>query len=111
MSPPLATFATRLPMSAISAALVQPATNQLPPISKFKGKDPDQEGGNFEEWFEQFKLIAEAYSWDLRATLVNVIQGQAYTFNRTCSPEQRADYVSFKSVRFRPVRLQAVHSN
>ena len=45
---PSATFATRLPTSAISAPLVQPATNQLPSISKFKGKDPDQEGGNFE---------------------------------------------------------------
>ena len=84
---PLATFATRLPTSAISAPLVQPATNQLPPISKFKGEDPDQRGGNFEEWIEQFELIAEAYGWDSRAKLVNLktrLQGQAYTFYRTC---------------------------
>ena len=114
---PLATFATRLPTSAISAPLVQPATNQLPPISKFKGEDPDQVGGNFEELIEQFELIAEAYGWDSRAKLVNLttrLQGQAYTFYRTCSPEQRADYASLKSqlaVQFTPVRLQAVHSN
>ena len=70
--PPLATFAKRLPTSAISASLVQPATNQLPPISKFKEEDPDQEGGNFEECIEQFELIAEAYGWDSRAKLVNL---------------------------------------
>jgi len=79
---PLSTFA-RLLMSGVSAPIVHPTTNQLPPICKFKGEDPDQEGGNFEEWIEQFELIAEAYGWDPRAKLVNLttrLQGQAYTF-------------------------------
>ena len=96
---------------------IYPTASQLPPISKFKGEDPDQEGGNFEEWIEQFELIAETYGWDSKTRLVNLttrLQGQAYSFYRTCSPEQRADYAILRSqlmTRFTPVRLQAVHSN
>lgn len=108
---------TRFPINALPVSFTQPTANQLPPISKFRGEDPDQEGGNFEEWIEQFELIAEAYGWDSRTKLINLttrLQGQAYSFYRTCSPEQRADYASLKSQlmsRFTPVRLQAVHSN
>jgi len=94
-----------------------PAVNQLPPLSKFRGKDLDQEGGNFEEWIEQFEMVAEAYGWDAKARLINLttrLQGQAYSFYRSCSPEQRADYGCLKTellTHFTPVRLQAVHSN
>ena len=114
---PLTAFTTRFPTNVPPVPLVHPAASQLPPISKFRGEDPDQEGGNFEEWIEQFESIAEAYGWDPKTRLVNLttrLQGQAYSFYRTCSPEQRANYTSLKSqlmTRFTPVRLQAVHSN
>ena len=78
-------------MSAVSAPLVQPTTNQLPPICKFKGEDPDQEGGNFKKWIEQFELIAEAYGWDSRAKLVNLttrLQGQPFIEPAHLSKEQ-----------------------
>ena len=93
------------------------STSPLSPICKFRGEDPDQEGGNFEEWIEQFEMIADAYGWNARTRLVNLttrLQGQAYSFYRTCSPEQRTDYERLKAqmmTRFTPVRLQAVHSN
>ena len=57
-----------------------PTASQLPSISKFKGEDA---GGNFEEWIEQFELIAEAYGWDSKTKLVNLttrLQGQVYSF-------------------------------
>ena len=94
-----------------------PVVNQLPPLSKFMGEDLDQEGENFEEWIEHFEMVAEAYGWDAKARLVNLttrLQGQAYSFYRSCSPEQRADYGCLKTellTHFTPVRLQAVHSN
>jgi len=116
LPPPLTAY-TRCPLGGVSVTPAIPAISQLSPINKFKGEDPDQEGGNFEEWIEQFELIAEAYGWDSRTQLVNLtvrLQGQAYSFYRTCSPEQRSDYTSLKSqlmTRFTPVQLQAVHSN
>lgn len=44
-----------------SVAPVHSPANQLLSISKFKGEDPNKGGGKFEEWIEQFKLIAEGY--------------------------------------------------
>ena len=40
---------------------------QLPPISKFSGEDPDGEGESFEDWIEQFEVIARMYQWDAQA--------------------------------------------
>ena len=90
---------------------------QLPPISKFSGEDPDGEGESFEDWIEQFESIANMYHWDAQARLVNLtthLRGQAYAFYRTCSPQQRSNYETLKAqlvTRFTPVRIQAVHSN
>ena len=83
---------TLLPMGSVPVTHAFPVAGQLPPICKFRGEDPEQEGSNFEEWVEQFELIADAYSWDSKTQLVNLItrlQGQAYSFYRTCSPEQK----------------------
>ena len=119
-SAPVILSATTTPPSPIGGASIMPtlsSTSPLPPICKFRGEDPDQEGGNFEEWIEQFEMIADAYGWNARTRLVNLttrLQGQAYSFYRTCSPEQRTDYERLKAqmmTRFTPVRLQAVHSN
>ena len=71
------------------------AGQQVQPLSKFSGADIDGESESFEEWVEQFELIADMYGWDPRAWLVNLttrLQGQAYNFYRTCSPQQRAHY-------------------
>ena len=107
------TPSTRFVTTVPPMAAVHPAASQLPPISKFKGEDPDQEGGSFEKWIEQFELIAEAYGWDSRTRLVNLtirLQGQAYSFYQTCSPEQRADYTGLKAqlmTHFTPVASSA----
>jgi len=89
--------------------------NQLPLLGKFKREDLEQEGGNFEEWIEKFEMVAKAYGWDAKARLANLttrLQRQAYSFYRSHSPEQRADYGCLKTellTHFTPVRLQAAH--
>ena len=91
--------------------------SQLPPISKFSGEEQDDESEGFEEWIEQFELVAEVCKWDARARLVNLttrLRGPAYSFYRTCPPDQRGSYEALKAqllTRFTPVRIQAVHSN
>ena len=75
------------------------------------------DGETFLEWIEQFELVAGICSWNDQAKLVNLttrLRGQAYSFYRTCNPQQRSDYQQLKSKlaeRFTPVRIQAVHSN
>ena len=92
-------------------------THQLPPINKFSGEELDKEGETFQDWIEQFEMIAQMCGWDNQAQLVNLttrLRGQAYSFYRTCSPHQRSDYSLLKSQlkeRFTPVRIQAVHSS
>ena len=34
---------------------------QLPPMSKFSGEDPDGEGKGCKEWIKQFEAIADMY--------------------------------------------------
>jgi len=93
------------------------AGSQLPPIGKFSGEEQDDESEGFEEWIEQFELVAEVCKWDTRARLVNLttrLRGPAYSFYRTCPPDQRGSYEALKAqllTRFTPVRIQAVHSN
>ena len=69
----------------------------LPPLPKFSGELSD--GGFdmdiFQDWLEQFELVANVLSWSSQAKLVNLIarlQGQAYSFFRSCTLEQRTDY-------------------
>ena len=87
--------------------------NQVPPVSKYSG-NADSEP--FEEWLEQFELVASVCNWEGRAKLANLVtrlQGQAYSFYRTCSTQQRTSYDSLKNAlakRFKPVRIQSVQS-
>ena len=89
---------------------------QLPPIQKFSGDEKTLDGETFQEWLEQFQMVAEVASWDHQTKLVNLttrLQGQAYTFYRTCTPAQRADYntlVTELRKRFTPVRIKAVQN-
>ena len=70
-------------------------TQQLPPIPKFSDEDKATDGETFQEWLEQFEMVVEIASWDSRAKLVNLatrLRGQAYSFYRSCTQPQRADY-------------------
>ena len=66
---------------------------------------------------EQFELVAEACQWDEKTKLVNLtmqLRGLAYSFYRTCKPEQRQDFDQLKgalSKRFTPVHIPVVDSN
>ena len=62
---------------------------QLPPLSKFSGESGDGQlmdnlgMDTFQDWLEQFELVAGAINWSSQAMLVNLItrlQGQAYSF-------------------------------
>ena len=78
---------------------------------------PDGEGESFPDWKEQFELVAEACCWTDQSKLVNLItrlRGQAYSYYRSCTPEQRSSYpllVKALEERFTPVRIQAVQSS
>ena len=103
------TFAT----SSLEAMLL---AQQVPPINKFSGERAgDQE--TFEEWLDQFELIATACQWTEQAKLVNLatrLKGQAYSFYRACTPTQRAKYSSLVKAlkeRFTPIHIQAVQSS
>ena len=98
------------PMGAAPSALYG---IQVPPVSKYSG-NADSEP--FEEWLEQFELVASVCNWEGRTKLANLVtrlQGQAYSFYRTCSAQQRTSYDALKdalSRRFKPVRIQSVQS-
>ena len=83
---------------------------QLPPISKFTGETRD-DSEVFQEWLEQFEMVASICRWDEKAKLVNLttrLGGQAYTFYRSCTMTQRNDYALLKAEllqRFTPVRI------
>lgn len=71
--------------------------NQIPPIPKFSGEVDNGKGDleNFTDWKERFEMVAEAYHWDKRTKLVNLVTrlcGQAYSFYRSCDGSQRSCY-------------------
>ena len=90
-----------------------------PPLPKFSGELSD--GGCdmdiFQDWLEQFELIADVLGWSPQAKLIYLItrlQGQAYSFFRSCTMEQHTDYsllVAELKKRFIPVALPAKQSN
>ena len=104
-----------------SSPLMPCTLSQLLPLSKFTGegssKDSDGAGESFQEWLEQFELVAETCWWDEKTKLVNLtmqLRGLAYLFYCTCKPEQRQDFDQLKgalSKHFTPVRIPVVDSN
>ena len=96
----------------ISQALL---TQQLPPIPKFTGEDQSPGSETFQEWREQFEMVAGLGGWDHQAKLVNLttrLRGQAYSFYRSCSLQQRASYdLLVEELKFTPVQIQAVQSS
>ena len=86
---------------------------QVPPVSKYAG---NAEVEPFDEWLEQFELVASVCRWEGRAKLANLVtrlQGQAYSFYRTCPVHQRTSYEALTAAlteRFKPVRIKSVQS-
>ena len=86
---------------------------QVPPVSKYTG---NAEVEPFDEWLEQFELVASVCRWEGRAKLANLVtrlQGQAYSFNRTCPVYQRISYEALMAAlteRFKPIRIKSVLS-
>ena len=91
---------------------------QLPPLPKFSGESSDGESEikTFQEWLDQFEMVADVCNWSLQAKLVNLItrlSGQAYAFFRSCTVEQHTNYsllVAELQKRFTPVHLPTEHS-
>ena len=100
----------------LSAALL---AQQLPLLSKFSGEfgQPGVEVETFQEWLEQFELVAAVGHWDQSAKLANLVtqlKGQAFAFFRSCAVEKRTDYallVAELKRRFTPVHLSAVQTS
>ena len=90
-----------------------PLNFQVPPVPKYSG---NSEAEPFEDWLEQFELVASVCNWEGRVKLANLVtrlQGQAYSFYRTCPAHQRTSYESLTSAltkRFKPVRIKSVQS-
>ena len=87
----------------------------LPPISKFNG-ETQVENVTFEEWIDQFEMIATIAHWDECSKLVNLttsLTGQAYAFYRLCTSQQRTNFsllVAELKKRF-TVNIQSVQSS
>ena len=87
----------------------------LPEISRFDRND-QTDGEAYQDWIEQFESIASLARWDDHCKLVNLttrLRGAAYSFYRSCTPEQRSDYnllLNELGKRFTPVTLPEVQS-
>ena len=101
--------------SVTSYAALPTTMTHLPTIPSFSGRD----GGDdevFEEWLEQFEAVASLAGWNEHAKLVNLtarLRGVAYSFFRSCTPEQRSSYsllVEQMKKRFTPVQLTAIQT-
>ena len=90
---------------------------QIPPLPKFNGDNLGEEGESFSECIEQLALIAGTCQWSDQAKLVNLVtrlRGQAYSFYRSCTPDQCTSYgtqVAALKERFTPVQIQSVQSS
>ena len=71
----------------------------------------------FQDWLEQFEMIANVCGWSSQARLVNLVtrlEEQAYAFFRSCTTPQKTSYallVAELHKRFTPIHLQAMQSS
>lgn len=90
---------------------------QIPRIPKYTGEERQQSGETFEDWREQFEMVATLSGRDEKMKLVNLVtrlQGQAYAFYWSCPLQQRIQYktlIAELAKRFTPVQLRAVESS
>ncbi len=93
------------------------AAQHLPPLPKFSGESQGMDGETFQDWRDQFELVASVCTWNPQMKLANLVtrlRGQAYSFYRSITPTQRSTYealVGELTKRFMPVRIQAVQSS
>ena len=110
-------LAREVPGSYVDPLSLALLAQQIPPLPKFNGDNLGEEGESFSKWIEQLELIAGTCQWSDQAKLVNLvtrIRGQAYSFYRSCTPDQRASYgtlVAALKERFTPVQIQSVQSS
>ena len=101
-------------LAAMSTAFL---AQQIPPLQKFDGATMSAGTELITEWLEQFELAAEVCRWDNSTKLVNLVtrlDGEAYSFYKSCTPQQRGCYsamVSALTKRFTPVQIQAVQTS
>jgi len=92
-------------------------SQQIPLLPKFSWDALEGDAESFTDWIEQLELIAEAYRWSSQSKLVNLVtrlRGQAYSFYRSCTSDQRTDYntlVAALKERFTPIQIQSVQSS
>ena len=85
------------------------AQNSVDRVSPVEVNDGDMD--TFQDWLEQFEMIAGVYGWSLQAKLVNLVtrlQGQVYAFFRSCTTQQKTSYallVAELHKRFTPVHF------
>ena len=71
----------------------------------------------FQDWLEQFEMVANVCGWSPQARLVNLVtrlEGQAYVFFCSCTTQQKTSYASLVAElhkRFTPIHLQALRSS
>ena len=100
-------------MGPPTIALPASVLGQLPQILCFSGNEQG-EGETFSDWHEQFESIATLGRWEKHCKLVNLttqLGGTAYSFYRSCSPEQWSIYdllVTALQRRFTLVQLATV---
>ena len=86
----------------------------LPPLPEFSGDDQTSVNNSFQQWLEQFEMVAELAEWPEHIKLKQLalrFRGPAQAYFQTCSDEQKHDYralVQAMSKRFTPVRIQAL---
>ncbi len=77
-----------------SAALL---AQQLPPLQKLSGElqGLTTEGETFQDWRDQFEMVANVCRWDSQTKLVNLVtrlRGQAYAFYGSCTTATRSNH-------------------
>ena len=101
----------------VEAESTRPVMPQgIPPLAKFTGEGHSSEE-TFQEWKEQFELVAGLCRWSSQTRLVNLVtqlRGQAYAFYRSCTLAQRGNYLTLMTElekRFTPVTIPAVQAS
>ena len=104
-----------VPLYAFPPTYLASHMSPMPQFRCFSG-DESGDGDLFQDWLEQFESAALLGGWGEHGRLVNLttrLSGTAYTFYRSCSPEQQSSYpllVAALKKRFTPVQLTAIHT-
>ena len=85
---------------ALAAMSIAFLAQQIPPLQKFDGATMSAGTELIIEWLEQFELVAGVCRWDNSTKLVNLVtrlKGEAYSFYKSCTPQQRGSYSAMVS--------------